>query len=48
MPKCAETKKNTKKMLKGMFQEQTVELIWAQEPSITLQFWFRTALSPST
>ena len=29
-------------MLKGKFQERTVELKWAQEPSVTLQFWFRS------
>ena len=29
-----------RKILKGNFQERTVELLWAQEPSITLQIWF--------
>ena len=34
------------KMLKGKFQERIVELIWSQEPSITLQFWIWSALAP--
>ena len=35
-------------MLKGKFQERTVELIWAQEPSITLQFWFRSEMAQTS
>ena len=35
------------KMLKRKFQERTVEVIWSQEPNISLQFWIRSALAPS-
>ena len=35
-------------MLKRKFQERTVELIWAQEPSITLQFWFRSEMAQTS
>ena len=35
-------------MLKGKFQERTVELKWAQEPSVTLQFWFRSEMAQTS
>ena len=35
-------------MLKGKFQERTVELKWAQEPSITLRFWFRSEMAQTS
>ena len=35
-------------MLKGNFQERTVELKLAQEPSVTLQFWSRSEMAQTS